>query len=71
MCSRLFDLSYLSYLLLCFILFLTGQVGDWKNHITAFINRRVEKMVQDNLSDTDLVFDYELVTKPENTEEPV
>lgn len=48
-----------------------GQVGDWKNHITAFISRRIEKMVQDNLSDTDLVFDYELATKLEDNQEHV
>lgn len=44
-----------------------GQVGDWKTHITAFINRRIEKMVQDNLSDTDLVFDYELANQPNDS----
>ncbi|GAB1611067.1 sulfotransferase 4A1-like [Argonauta hians] len=36
-----------------------GKVGDWKNFLSPFFSRRVEKMVRDNLSDVEYDFTFQ------------
>lgn len=38
----------------------TGKTGDWKNHLSPELNRRVEAWIEANLAKSDLRFVMEL-----------
>ena len=39
---------------------LKGKTGDWKNHFSPELNRRIDAWVEENLAETDLRFEMEL-----------
>ena len=42
------------------IIYISGMVGDWKNHFTVAENERMDKWLAKNLVKTDLKFRYTL-----------
>ncbi len=37
-----------------------GKTGDWKNHFSPELNRRIDAWVEANMKETDLRFEMEL-----------
>lgn len=45
----------------CVIIFInTGKVGDWKNHFSPEMNKKLDSWIEKNLAGTDLKFVTEL-----------
>lgn len=40
--------------------FYAGKTGDWKNHFSPELNKRIDKWIETNLVGTDLTFVTEL-----------
>ena len=43
-----------------FIIFLIGKTGDWKNHFSPELNKRIDEWIASNLKGSDLTFITEL-----------
>ena len=47
-------------LIILFCLLLLGKTGDWMNHFSPELNKRIDEWIEKNLEGTDLKFVPEL-----------
>lgn len=54
------EMEMIKPLIICFMTMSTGKTGDWKNHFSPDLNKRVDDWIERNLAGSDLKFFFEL-----------